>query len=152
MIEATEEIGLGGGDTGEGLELEIAQIKQKQGAAASQGHHGIDIFSIGDVPGDEGEVGKRMAFVLPDELDFPSSFRCAAPGSRKEVFERVRQAKPCTVGNIHSRESGKESLLTHGVIRLELRKGHLDHLLEKRQRPTSHALMNRFGGHLDWLG
>src|SRR5215813_11785622 len=152
MIEATEEIRLGGSDTGEGLELEIAQIKQKQGATAGQGHHGVDIFIIGDVPGDEGEVGKRMAFVLPDKLDFPSSSRSAAPGSRKEVFERVRQAEPCTVGNIHLRESGEESFLTDGVIRLEFSKGRLDHLLEKCHRPASHALMNRFGGHLDWLG
>ncbi len=115
MIEATEKIGVGGGNLREGSGLKIPEIKEKQGAFLSQGHHGSDVFVVGNVPGGEREMGKRAAFILPHELNFRSRWGSIAACSRKGVAQTGGQLKARAVRDMHLGKGRKETLVPHIV-------------------------------------
>src|SRR5712691_13341165 len=95
---------------------------------------------------------KAVAEILPHQLNFgPRSARAAAT-TGKEILEGIGQLKAGAIRNIHGRKRRKEVPLTDGVSRMESGKGALEQLAQKRYRPPTHPLMQRFGGEVDRRG
>src|SRR4029450_12820758 len=112
MIEPTEEVGLCGGNPGEGSDLEVAQIKHQQGVRPGKLHDGIHVLVVGDIPGKEGEVIKCVTLVVPHHLQLCAGARPTTTGARKLSCETLGEPKARTIGNIHVAKRGKECLVT----------------------------------------
>src|SRR5262245_46580695 len=97
-------------------------------------------------------MGKGVTEVFPHKLNLGPGL-CGTPSaSRKEVLERGRQAKAGAVRDVDGGKDGKELRLTDGVPSMQLSKRRLNQVLQKRQRPAVHSLVQRFGRHVDGLG
>jgi hypothetical protein len=152
MIVPRQKVGLGCRNLGDGLDLKVAQVKEKQRSALRSLDHRVDLFVIWHRPRYQCQVGEALTEIFPHQLNFGAGGTCPAATAGQEALQGRGQRQACAIGNVDGGKRSKQFSVTDGVACVELRKRSLEQGLQKRHRPATHPLMERFGRNGHWPG
>jgi hypothetical protein len=145
MMEATAKIRASCRNAGEGFDLKIASIKEKQYTFLCQCHDRVDIPLVWDIPGRQRKMVKQTAFIVPDSLNLGTGFRGTPSRTGKRLVEGVRQGKARAVSNIPLMKGRKQPIIPDWGEGLEFGEDLAEHVLQKGNGFLVHALMQGFG-------
>jgi len=151
MIEATAKIRASRRKAGEGFDLTIPSIKDKQYAFLRQRHDRIDIALVWDVPWCQRPMIKKAACIVPHGLHLGAGFGGTPSRAGKRLLEFVGQFKASAVSKIDFVKGRKQAIITYWSEGLEFCQDLSEHVLQKGNGFLVHALMNGFGRDLHRL-
>ena len=151
LIAATEKIGAGCGHVRQRLDFTIPSIPEKQEAFLCEGHAGIDLLLIWNVPRRQGAMINATPFIVPYGLHCGTSF-CGTPARAwQEVCQACRKSTSRTVHSIHLGKGCQETGITDWVQGVDFCQSLTDHCLKKEKSTFMPSLMQSCRRHLKLL-